>query len=73
WHEFLGAPRTSFSSADGFVPFRSKASDTWASFTLGITGQISRTGSLYVSTGYDVGLNGNSHAWNGKMGLRFHW
>ncbi|TWS94296.1 autotransporter outer membrane beta-barrel domain-containing protein, partial [Reyranella sp. CPCC 100927] len=73
WHEFLGAPRTSFSSADGFVPFRSKASDTWASFTLGVTGQISRTGTLYVSGGYDIGLNGKSHALNGKMGMRFHW
>jgi len=73
WHEFKGRSRTEFSSADGPVGFTSSLGGTSVEITAGMTAQFSRTGSLFWSVGYEIGLDGKSHAYNGKAGLRFNW
>ncbi|WP_442865048.1 autotransporter domain-containing protein [Bosea sp. NBC_00550] len=42
WNEFLGSPKTSFSSATGFIPFRSDLGGAWGEIKAGIDAQITR-------------------------------
>ena len=51
WHEFLGDTRTRFSSAEGNVPLRSDPGGMWLELAIGISGQFSRTGTLYGGRG----------------------
>lgn len=39
----------------------------------GITAQIGRNTALYANAGYQLGVDGRSDAWNGKIGLRVNW
>lgn len=73
WHEFLGDPRTRFSSADGLVSFRSDIGGSWIELNAGITAQLNATTALYLNGSYDVGFDGDSTAYNGKLGVRISW
>lgn len=73
WHEFLGDPRTLFSSEDGFVPFRADLGGTWLELNAGITAQINQSTALYLNGSYYVSLDGDSTAYNAKLGLRINW
>jgi len=73
WHEFLGDPKTEVFSPDGFVPFRAALRGTWAELGAGISGQITRYASLYANANYQTSFDGDRHAYEGKIGLRFNW
>jgi outer membrane autotransporter protein len=73
WREFEGDPRTAFSSAIGFIPFRSDISGSWAEFNTGVSLQLNRTTSLFTNASYQVGLDGRSEAWDAKIGGRVNW
>ncbi len=73
WNEFLGNPKTSFSSETGKIAFRSDLGGTWLEATAGVDASITRNAALYASAGYSVGIDGRSHAYNGKVGLRVSW
>jgi outer membrane autotransporter protein len=73
WHEFLDAPTTEFSSADGYVGFQPDAINWWAQINVGMTLQMTRTSSLYANAGYDFDFNGRYRGYDGKVGLRVNW
>ena len=73
WQEFLGDPTTAFSSATGLIPFRAHLGGEWLELNGGITAQIDRTTSLFANASYQLGLDGRSDAWDGKIGLRVNW
>ena len=73
WHEFLGDPKTLFSSETGFIPFRADLGGSWVELNGGISAQINRTTSLYANASYQIGLDGDSTAWDAKVGLRVNW
>jgi len=73
WHQFSGTPVTEFSSASGYVPFRSELDDSWAELGLGGTWQVSASGYLFADVDYTWSLDGKETAWNGKLGMRWHW
>jgi outer membrane autotransporter protein len=73
WQEFLGDPNTLFSSQTGFIPFRADLGEGWVEINAGIAAQVGRTTALYAGGGYEVGTDGRSHAWDGKIGLKVSW
>lgn len=73
WNEFLGNPKTEFSSATGLIPFRADLGGSWAELRTGIDAQISRNTAVYASAGYQIGLNGRSHAYDGRLGIKVSW
>ena len=73
WHEFLGEPKTEFSSAVGFVPFRADLGGTWGELGAGISAQLNRCASLYANANYQRSFDGDREAYEGKIGLRFNW
>ncbi|WP_147306461.1 autotransporter outer membrane beta-barrel domain-containing protein [Methylovirgula sp. 4M-Z18] len=73
WHEFLGDNKTEFSSATGFLPFQSNLGGSWGELNAGVSGQITHNAVLNASLGYQLGLDGRRHGYDGKIGLRFNW
>ncbi|MGO4671352.1 autotransporter outer membrane beta-barrel domain-containing protein [Bosea sp. 2YAB26] len=73
WNEFMGNPKTAFSSATGFIPFRADLGGSWAEFKVGADAQMTRNTALYASAGYSIGLNGRSHAYDGRLGIKVSW
>lgn len=73
WNEFLGDPKTSFSSASGMIPFRSDLGGAWAEAKVGVDAQIARNTALYASAGYSIGFDGRSHAYDGRVGIKVTW
>ena len=73
WHEFLGEPKTEFSSAVGFVPFSANLRGTWGEVGAGISAQLNQSASLYASANYQRSFDGDREAYEGKIGLRFNW
>jgi len=73
WHEFLSDPVTSFSSETGSTPFRADLGGGWAELNGGITAQLTRDVSLFANASYQRGLDGDSRAYDGKLGFRIAW
>lgn len=73
WQEFLGNPKTEFSAATGFVPFRATLRGTTAELNAGADAQLTRNLALYANVGYQFSLDGRDHAYNGKLGARITW
>lgn len=73
WGEFLAKPETALSTASGYKSFRTDQRGSWLAFDAGLTGQFSRTGSVYASAGYDYGFGDIGDAWNANVGVRFNW
>ena len=73
WHEFLGDPTTSFSSATGFIPFTADLGGTWGKLGLGAAMQVSQATTLYGNVNYEASFDGDDHAWEGKLGLKVKW
>ena len=55
------------------IPFRADLGGTWVELNSGITAQIDRATALYANAAYQLGLDGRSEAWDGKIGLRVNW
>jgi len=73
WQDFLGDPRTLFSSETGFIPFRADLGEAWVEINAGIAARLDRHTALFASASYDIGLEGRTEAWDGKIGLRVQW
>ncbi|WP_170850359.1 MULTISPECIES: autotransporter outer membrane beta-barrel domain-containing protein [unclassified Beijerinckia] len=73
WHEFRGDPKTEFSSATGFIPFRADLGGTWFEINAGISGQLNKNVSVYANASYETRFTGSSSAYNGKLGVRVNW
>ncbi|WP_199030813.1 autotransporter outer membrane beta-barrel domain-containing protein [Ralstonia sp. ASV6] len=73
WQEFRGTTTTSFSSANGWVPFTSSMPATVVDLQAGVTAQFTRTASFYASVGYQISTDGRLHGYDGKLGLRWNW
>lgn len=74
WKEFKGQPTTSFSSADGFVPFDGSIKGSWWQLNGGMTWELDKNTSFYANVGYQKGFDSRGfHAWDGKVGFRWNW
>jgi outer membrane autotransporter protein len=73
WYEFLGNPKTEFSSADGFIPFRADFGGPWFELNAGVSGQIDKRADLFASVSYQTKFNDNTYAIAGKVGVRMLW
>jgi len=73
WYEFLGDPKTQFSSADGFIPFRADLGGPWFELNAGVSGQIDKRADLFASVSYQTKFNDNTYAIAGKVGVRMLW
>jgi outer membrane autotransporter protein len=73
WHEFSDDARTLFSSEIGFVPFRANIAENWVELNTGLTVQVGRNTALFASGSYDIDVDGNGEAWDGKVGLKVVW
>jgi outer membrane autotransporter protein len=73
WHEFMGSSITQFSSATGFIPFRSSLGGTWGEINLGVSGQVTRNVSLFANASYNERFDGTAYAYDAKGGIRVNW
>ncbi|WP_165488559.1 MULTISPECIES: autotransporter outer membrane beta-barrel domain-containing protein [Dyella] len=74
WKEFKGEPVTSFSSADGYVPFQGSIKGSWWQLNGGVTWEWDRNASFYANVGYQNGFGSRGfHAWDAKVGMRWNW
>ncbi|MET3653824.1 autotransporter outer membrane beta-barrel domain-containing protein [Dyella japonica] len=73
WYEFLGTPKTEFSSAAGWVPFHADLPNLMGQ--LGVGAGLRITSNVYVFgvANYESTFNGNSHSWDAKMGVRIRF
>jgi outer membrane autotransporter protein len=72
-HEFRGDPVTSFSSANGWVPFHAEMGGTWWELEVGLTREVGRNVFFYGNLGYLQGWDDDRRAWEGKAGVRANW
>lgn len=73
WHEYMGDPETSFSSATGTIPFRADLGGSWWELKSGVTAEITPDTFVYASVGYQKGFDADRSAWDGKIGVRILW
>jgi len=73
FHEFLGTPTTTFSSADGPLPFTADLRDTWLQLAIGGDYDLNETSSAFAQVSYDTTFDGASHAFEAKLGLKGRW
>jgi outer membrane autotransporter protein len=73
WYEFLGNPKTEFSSADGLIPFRADLGGPWFEINAGVSGQIDKRADLFANVSYQTKFNDNTYAIAGKVGVRMRW
>lgn len=71
WHEFKGQPKTEFSSANGFVPFESDISGSWWEANLGVDYQADKKVTFFISAGYQESFDGDSHSYEGMLGVKY--
>jgi outer membrane autotransporter protein len=70
WHEFLGDPKTSFSSATGFIPFRADLGGSWAELNGGVSAQVTRNTSIFANASYQAGLDGRQDRRQDQLVIR---
>ncbi|WP_294062682.1 autotransporter-associated beta strand repeat-containing protein [Sphingomonas sp.] len=73
WREFIANPKTSFSSANGLVPFRSNMKDTWGELGAGVSTTLTRNANLFLTGAYQKSFDRDVKSWDVKAGLRFNW
>lgn len=75
WYEFLGNPKTSFSSETGYIPFRADTSGATLELNAGLTVQVSGSAAVFANASYLVGVGGaaQGEAYDGKLGVKFNW
>jgi outer membrane autotransporter protein len=71
WHEFKGQPKTEFSSANGFVPFEADVSGSWWEANLGVDYQADKKVTFFISAGYQKSFDGDSHSYEGMLGVKY--
>ncbi|MDW9589963.1 autotransporter outer membrane beta-barrel domain-containing protein [Sinorhizobium meliloti] len=55
------------------VPFSADLSETWIEFGVGTSLQVSQKTTLYGNVNYETTFDGDSHGFDGKIGLRVNW
>lgn len=73
WHEFLDQPRTTFQTEEGDVSFLADTGKNWLELNGGLTRQMSERSVIYLNAAYQWDLDGQGHAYSGKLGVRFNW
>ncbi len=75
WYEFLGDPKTQFSSAAGFIPFAAELGGTTLEINTGFTADVGGGAAIYANASYLVGLSesADGNAYDGKLGLKIGW
>jgi len=75
WYEFLGDPKTSFSSETGFIPFAAKIGGTTFEINTGFSTEVAEGTSIYANASYLVGIseNADGNAYDGKVGVKVAW
>ncbi|WP_165912363.1 autotransporter-associated beta strand repeat-containing protein [Novosphingobium sp. PhB165] len=73
WYEFLGNPKTEFSSADGLIPLRADLGGAWGELSTGVTAQLTGNLSFNVSAGSEIGISDGRRSYEGRFGLRLTW
>ncbi|MDH4982783.1 autotransporter outer membrane beta-barrel domain-containing protein [Hyphomicrobium sp. D-2] len=75
WYEFLGDPKTKFSSATGFVPFAADMGGTTFEINTGFSTDIGGGAAIYANASYLVGLGerADGNAYDGKLGVKVAW
>ena len=73
WHAFSGDTTTEFSSVNGFVPFTSDLEETWIEIGVGASRQVSDKTTVYGNVNFETTFDGDTYAFNGKIGLRVNW
>ena len=58
---------------EGFSALRADLGEAWVELNTGFTLQVDRFTSLYANGSYQLGVEGDSEAWTGKIGLRVNW
>jgi outer membrane autotransporter protein len=75
WYEFLGNPKTSFSSETGFIPFHADLFGPTFEVNAGLSAQLAPDAAIYASASYLVGLGASADgdAFDGRVGFRVGW
>jgi type V secretory pathway adhesin AidA len=75
WYEFLGNPKTSFSSETKFIPFQADIVGPTLEVNAGFNAQIAQDTAIYANASYLVGLGGSAdgNAFDGKVGFKVGW
>ncbi|MDH4982079.1 autotransporter outer membrane beta-barrel domain-containing protein [Hyphomicrobium sp. D-2] len=75
WYEFLGDPKTKFSSATGFIPFAADMGGTTFEINTGFSTDIGDGAAIYANASYLVGIseNADGNAYDGKLGVKVAW
>lgn len=70
WYQYGGSSKTEFSSENGFVPFPSELSGRSVELELGMTGQVTRTVSLYGKVSHEDYNDDRGRSFAANAGLR---
>ncbi|MGE8190462.1 autotransporter outer membrane beta-barrel domain-containing protein [Pseudomonas sp. NPDC086278] len=70
WREFKGQPKTEFSSQNGSVPFEANIDGSWGEVNLGVDVQADKRTTFYMSAGYQQAFDGDSHGYEGMLGVK---
>jgi len=73
WQEFRGDPVTRFGSGVDALAFHSDLGGSFGEINVGISGEISRTTSLFANASYQSRFDGGGFSYNGKGGVRLTW
>jgi outer membrane autotransporter protein len=75
WYEFLGNPKTSFSSETGFIPFQADLFGPTLEVNAGFNARIAQDTAIFANASYLVGLGGSAdgNAFDGRVGFRVGW
>ncbi|MBI1651217.1 autotransporter outer membrane beta-barrel domain-containing protein [Hyphomicrobium sulfonivorans] len=75
WYEFLGDPKTKFSSATSFIPFAADMGGTTFEINTGFSTDIGDGAAIYANASYLVGIgeHADGNAYDGKLGVKVAW
>ncbi|MCL2715746.1 MAG: autotransporter outer membrane beta-barrel domain-containing protein [Alphaproteobacteria bacterium] len=75
WHQFGNDATTTFATLQGTNPmsFEANLGGTWAQIGLGISGQVTRSVSIFGSADYNIALSQPGHGLGGRAGIRVSW
>lgn len=71
--EFRGQPQVDFAGPNGTVSFPVDLGGNWGEIKGGLTKQLNKGKFLYGTLGYQRSFDGNSYAYEAKVGLRVEW
>jgi outer membrane autotransporter protein len=75
WQQFGSDAKTTFATLDGAFPTTVGAAlgGTWAQLGLGLSGQVTRTVSIFGVADYNIALSQPGHSLGGRAGIRIAW